>query len=90
MENCWENKKCEREPGGAKVGEFGVCPAAEEDGADGFNRGKNAGRFCWIVGGTLCGGMVQGTQAQKVDNCKECDFYKKVKAEEGDNFEPGI
>ena len=26
--NCWEVKKCGREPGGAKVAELGVCPAS--------------------------------------------------------------
>jgi hypothetical protein len=27
--NCWEVKKCGREPGGVKVKELGVCPASE-------------------------------------------------------------
>ncbi|MCP4221553.1 MAG: hypothetical protein GY765_43415 [bacterium] len=90
MENCWEAKKCKREPGGDKADELGVCPAAEEKCGDGINQGTNSGRICWIVGGTLCGGEVQGSQAAKMDNCKDCDFYKKVQEEEGDNFEPGI
>jgi len=25
--NCWEFKKCGRQPGGPKVAELGVCPA---------------------------------------------------------------
>ncbi|MCP4157052.1 MAG: hypothetical protein GY757_55580 [bacterium] len=90
MANCWEDKKCERQPGGSKVEEFGECPAATDTSADGLNNGKNGGRICWIIGGTLCGGEIQGSQAQKTENCTECDFYHKVKKEEGENFEPGI
>ncbi len=63
--NCWELKKCEREPGGAKVAEFGVCPAASMD----------AGDACWLIAGTFCGGSVQGTFAQKEANCISCDHY---------------
>jgi hypothetical protein len=33
--------------------------------------------------GTLCGGKVQGTFAQKIFNCMDCEFYKTVVAEEG-------
>lgn len=84
--NCWEFKNCGRQPGGTKVDEFGVCPASIKDGYDKINDGKNAGRFCWLVAGTFCGGVVQGIYASKVMNCATCDFYKKVKAEEGENF----
>ncbi len=36
--------------------------------------------------GHLCKGKVQGTYASKLRDCVMCDFYKKVKKEEGDNF----
>ncbi|MCL6471465.1 MAG: hypothetical protein K6T91_01425 [Firmicutes bacterium] len=39
----------------------------------------NNGNECWRVAGTMCGGKVQGTFAQKLANCMECDYYKKVK-----------
>lgn len=81
--NCWDVKKCGREPGGAKVKELGVCQAALEPRLDGINDGKNAGRACWGVTGTLCGGKVQGTFASKMGNCLECSFYKQVQQEEG-------
>ena len=45
---------------------------------DGMNSGKNGGRTCWALTGTLCGGKVQGTFAAKVANCMGCDFYKLV------------
>jgi hypothetical protein len=73
-ENCWEFMKCGRERPNA----MGICPAVTEARADGINGGKNAGRVCWAVAGTLCGGMVQGTYAQKLMICAECDFRAKV------------
>ncbi len=84
--NCWEFKKCGRQPGGPKVAEFGECPAAKEKKTDGCNQGKMGGRSCWALAGTLCGGKVQGSFAQKASNCMECDFYKTVKAEEGPGY----
>ncbi len=86
-QNCWEFKKCGREPGGAKAKELGVCPAATEERTDGVNGGRNGGRACWAITGTLCGGKAQGTFASKVGNCLKCEFYQTVGAEEGPNHE---
>jgi hypothetical protein len=52
------------------------------------NSGMNAGRYCWRVAGTLCTGIKEGTFADKLSNCANCDFYNRVKAEEGDDFLP--
>jgi hypothetical protein len=82
-ENCWEDRNCGREAGGLKVSEFGECPAATESSYNGYNDGKNAGRYCWRVAGTFCGGKVQGEMASKIMNCIDCDFFKRVKKEEG-------
>ncbi len=38
----------------------------------------NAGRVCYLVAGTMCGGSVQGVYALKIGNCRECDFYKAL------------
>jgi hypothetical protein len=81
--NCWEFKDCGREPGGHSVESHGVCPAAVFVEADSINGGKNAGRVCWIVAGTLCGGRVMGTFAAKFRDCLQCDFYGRVVREEG-------
>ncbi|MCP4897114.1 MAG: hypothetical protein GY906_09095 [bacterium] len=86
VRNCWEIKKCGREPDGAKVPEFGVCPAAEEHRADGINGGVNGGRACWAVAGTFCGGKVQGEFASKLDNCMSCNFYESVVEEQWPNY----
>ena len=69
--NCWEFKKCGREAGGAKADELGVCKAF-----------PNGGRECWVLAGTLCGGKVQGTFAEKLGNCQKCEFYQGVMCEE--------
>jgi hypothetical protein len=82
-QNCWEFFKCGREIGGSKIEELGVCPAATDTSADGLNRGINGGRICWAVAGTLCDGEVQGTMAEKHLICSICEFYKKVRSEEG-------
>ncbi|MBI4710565.1 MAG: hypothetical protein HY759_05645 [Nitrospirae bacterium] len=82
-QNCWEFKKCGREPGGEKVKELGICPASTDATSEGLNEGKNGGRICWALAGTFCGGKVQGSFAQKQVSCMSCDFYKKVKDEEG-------
>jgi len=80
--NCWEYKKCGREPGGAKEATLGTCAAAAQALADGIHCGKNGGRACWAISGTLCGGKVQGSFAEKVGACSECDFYKLVEKQE--------
>jgi len=82
-QNCWEYFKCGRESGGANEKEGGTCPAALDHSSDGLNHGMNAGRICWAVAGTLCDGELQGTRAEKEKNCSVCEFYKKVKVEEG-------
>lgn len=84
--NCWEVKKCGREPGGIHVNELGICPAALETNLDGMHGGKNTGRSCWITAGTFCEGKPQGTFARKFDSCEKCDFFKQVKQEEYPNF----
>jgi hypothetical protein len=81
--NCWQFKNCGREPGGKKTSELGICPAATETRLNNINSGKNGGRACWAIAGTLCGGQVQGAYAQKLGNCLSCDFYKQVVQEEG-------
>ncbi len=64
--NCWEFKKCGREQGGANAEALGVCSAWPK-----------YGEACWYVAGTLCGGQVQGTYAEKLGNCRKCEFYEK-------------
>ncbi len=80
--NCWEHKKCGRQPGGHKVADLGICPASVDQALNGAHGGKNGGRSCWVIAGSLCGGKIQGTYAQKLTNCWRCDFMNRVKKDE--------
>jgi len=80
--NCWEHKNCGRYPGGPRAKELGVCPVTTHEELHGAHGGKNGGRACWVVAGTLCGGTVQGHYAQKIANCWRCDFFNAVKDQE--------
>lgn len=84
--NCWEVKRCGREPGGANVTALGACPAATETLAQGLNGGTCGGRICWAIGGTFCGGVVQGSSAQKLASCMLCPFFQQVRQEQGEHF----
>lgn len=65
---CWEFINC----GVDKADGTGIikCPSY-----------PNYGRICWAVTGTFCGNTVSGVIAQKLGDCKKCDFYKKVVVE---------
>jgi hypothetical protein len=81
-QNCWEYKNCGRQPGGHRTEELGVCPAATNQDLHSAHGGQSAGRACWAVAGSLCGGKIQGTYASKLLNCWRCDFMNMVKREE--------
>lgn len=83
--NCWEFRKCGREPNGVNAKNSGVCPAAASQEFNGYNGGRNAGRSCWMISGTLCDGEVMGTFVEKAEQCKTCPFYKSVDGE-GNGF----
>jgi len=85
-QNCWEFKNCGREPGGRNVGILRACPAAIESRLDGANGGKNAGRSCWVVSGTVCGGQLQDSISEKIKDCLDCDFFSSVLTEERESF----
>ncbi len=85
--NCWEIMQCGREPEGAHVKDFGACPATLENKLDGVHGGKNAGRSCWVISGTFCGGERQGTFVEEFITCEQCEFYQQVKGEEYPNFQ---
>lgn len=58
---CWEFMKCGRDRDATIK-----CPAY-----------PHFGRICWVVAGTFCEGKVQGTFAQKFEDCRKCEFYQK-------------
>lgn len=73
VENCWEFKKCGREPGGTMADELGVCPVSTATYTDGLNRGINGGRICWAIRGRLDHGA---------GRCITCDFFNLLEQEE--------
>jgi hypothetical protein len=88
-ENCWHFHNCGREPEGVKAVEEGECPAATSVQHDGTNSGINGGRYCWRVAGTncvACGGKCMPNWADTERNCLLCDFFIKVRREEGSSF----
>lgn len=62
---CWEFTRCgvEKAEGAAQM----ICPAY-----------PNYGRICWAIAGTFCGKKVRGAIAQKLGDCKKCEFYQGV------------
>ena len=86
-QNCWELKQCGRGPDAQQTDTQKPCPAATEERLNGIHDGKNSGRACWTVAGTLCGGKTQGTHAAKQKVCQKCDFYQQVAEQEGDKLQ---
>ena len=84
--NCWEFRKCGREPGGDHAEQDGVCPAAVYQAADGYLEGKNGGRACAFITGTFCEEVLQGTYRDKSKDCWDCEFYRELRHEHGAGF----
>lgn len=84
--NCWEFKRCGKEPGGSHEHENGKCLVPLMSMYNGINDGHNGGRVCWLISGSLCGGEMQMAFSEKLKSCNTCDFYSTVTAEEGKNI----
>ncbi len=82
--NCWEYMKCGQESAIDGSSGLSICPTLRERHLDGIHGGSNAGRACWVIAGTMCGGKTQGVFAEKFGRCVMCDFYKMVRSEEED------
>ncbi|MEJ2689480.1 MAG: HAMP domain-containing sensor histidine kinase [Deltaproteobacteria bacterium] len=65
---CWEFMHCGRDKDNSVK-----CPAY-----------PHFGRACWAVAGTLCAGKVQGTYAQKLEDCRKCPFYQAIQSDKKD------
>jgi hypothetical protein len=46
-------------------GKDSLCPAVDQ----------NAGKSCWLVVKTLCGGEVHGKHTERIKSCEGCSFY---------------
>jgi hypothetical protein len=77
--NCWEFKKCGREPNGINVTKLGVCPAASCENVDGIHNGKNGGRCCWVFKASEARKEGIDCYTGEFIECHTCDFYKMVR-----------
>ena len=79
--NCWEAMACGRGPDDVSCESVRACPAANERRLNGVHGGRNAGRACWAVTGTLCGDRAPLPFSEKRD-CVTCPFYHEVLEQE--------
>ena len=75
--NCWQIKNCVSKE---------ECLAYGEARLNGVHGGINGGRACWIVVGTFCSCRIHGEFAKKISSCRQCEVYRLVEQEEGDDF----
>lgn len=63
-----------------KCWEFHRCGVEKTEGAAGMRCPAYPyyGRICWVIAGTFCGKKVSGAIAQKLGDCRKCEFYKRV------------
>lgn len=80
--NCWQVMNCGREEGGQRAGRNGACPASIETRLHAIHGGRNAGRACWTVDGTLCRDGRPDDITMKTSFCRTCDFYRILLREE--------
>ncbi len=94
MMNCWEFKKCGKEPNGIRASKLGVCHVATCKKSDGFLGGKNAGKACayyckvFAINGTETQGLSLHKELfnKKNCSCENCDFHKILKDKHGEKF----
>ncbi len=80
--NCWEYLHCNFGPASKHP-----CPVAAHNTSNGVNRGINAGRICWTIPKTPCFIDPMNKYADKKDFCSTCDFFRRVREEEGSKFQ---
>jgi len=84
--NCWDFNQCGREHGGKNIKTLGKCHSVQYKSFNGINGGLFGGRYCWHISGTYQDGEPTCVHLDKVESCDVCEFYLKVKKEEGKNF----
>lgn len=80
--------RCGRGSSRNNIIESRICNAAIDYKSDGINEGKNGGRICWAIVGTLCNNhsreLICGIRKwRSTQSCLSCSFFKKVKKEQG-------
>jgi signal transduction histidine kinase len=80
--NCWEYWGCKHGPESSAP-----CPVTRDRTSDGVNGGTNAGRICWTVSSTPCFWESTPDFIEKREICFGCDFFLRVRNEEGVDFQ---
>ncbi|MCI5118739.1 MAG: hypothetical protein D3913_12480 [Candidatus Electrothrix sp. LOE1_4_5] len=75
--NCWELKKCGREPGGKNIEKYGLCFVSVSI------NGRNGGQFCWSLRESACESIMQECQVNELKECRQCTFYISIQESEG-------
>lgn len=84
--NCWEFHQCGRDVFTPRRVDS-VCPVSITTCHHGRNKGINAGRCCWMVGGTFSPSRFhpdreRGSMPFKETHCKGCAFRRLVESEQ--------
>lgn len=87
-QNCWEFWEYDLRKSLTESPTCRKCPAVVDMRLDGVHGGRNAGRACWVVPGTLCGGELHGEYQEKKKTCMSCDFFRSVRSHEEPFFIP--
>ncbi len=68
-QNCWEVSNCGKE---------NYCLAGTSTLFDGMFGGRNGGRFCAFIDGTLCKDGAPMDPEEKIRRCASCHFFKEI------------
>lgn len=54
--------------------DYEKCPQNRKNTCQAFK--SNSGKKCWLVTGTMCGGLKQKDMKEKIAKCRHCEFYE--------------
>lgn len=85
--NCWEYFKCGKDVQSKQEDETKkVCNVSITQNINHVNSGRNAGRICWDITGSLCDTFEKGDMIYKEKKCETCEFKALVEKEERENY----
>ncbi|MCI5148900.1 MAG: hypothetical protein D3916_05850 [Candidatus Electrothrix sp. MAN1_4] len=73
--DCWEFKKCGREPGGKNIEKYGLCSLVVSLEDNKINNKRNGERLCWSLRESACEGIMRECCVNEIKECRQCTFY---------------
>ena len=58
------------------------CWIAKECGKKEYPAYENRDHRCWMISGTFCRNEIQGSFHEKIEACRQCDFYHAMQEQE--------